>query len=272
MDFKENKLRRAYNAPRFLRLTPEAASTRFEAPGSQPSSEDTFGMRALLLTGDDEIFRMFRALFSSLQIATQCSNSTEDALAQLGSRKFEAIVLDFDTFTGAFPSREELHRNRANRHLVIFAIASEKRKPQAFQYGASFIFGRPLEEVRIAQILRTAYGLMLRDRREYFRFAVELPISLRSASGHEVQCKTINLSRNGMAVQTPSPLQVGELVQFSLRVSEIGEAVYGTCKVVWDDQHGKAGLCFQGGDVKGYARFSAWIDDRFYASFDIGAK
>lgn len=267
---KEFTPKRVYSAPDIRKLSPTEASNRFDAPGAQRvGEEESFRMRALVLTHDEEVLREFQTIFSSFQIITHYCAREADIQAELISNKFEAVVLDFDKFAGALPSWEALHQNRANRHVVVFAIATGAARSRAAEHGASFIFDRPIDPARIAQVVRTAYGLMLRDRREYFRLTIRLPVSLRPRSGCELRCETINISKNGMAVHTPSPLGVGETLQFSLTVYEIAELVYGNSNVIWDDGHGKAGLSFRGGAVKAYARFSAWLDDCFYGLYDL---
>jgi PilZ domain-containing protein len=266
---KEYMPKRIYSAPDIRRLTPQDASSRFDAPNAQPVTEESFRMQALVLTQDEEVFRVFRMSFLTFQIAARHCARESDIQAELSANKFEAIVLDFDNFAGALPDWHSLHQNHANKHMVVFAIATGATRSSAAEYGASFIFDRPLEPVRIAQVVRTAYGIMLRDRREYFRLTIQLPVLLRPPSGRELQCETINLSKNGMAVHTPSPFRICETLQFSLTVYEIAESVYGNTEVIWDDGHGKAGLKFQGGAVKAYARFSAWLDDCFYSLYDL---
>lgn len=233
------------------------------------SGPDVLRMHALLLTADEEIRKIFNTLFSNLKLVTEYCDNEAEALTQIFTHKFETVVLDFDTFRGTLPSREKLQQNRANKNLVVFAIATGEAKRAATEYGANFIFDRPVEPARIAQVLRTAYGLMLRDRREYFRLAVALCVSVRRISGEILDCKTINVSRNGMALSTPSAFQVGEDVELNLRVDEIALSLLGIGKIIWDDQHGKAGIFFECKKPEQYAPFSSWIDNRFYLQFDL---
>ncbi len=64
------------------------------------------------------------------------------------------------------------------------------------------VIERPLVASQLLPLLRAAYGLMLQDRRRYFRLVVELPVSIRTRSGVEFKCKTINISSEGMALRT----------------------------------------------------------------------
>lgn len=230
---------------------------------------DALKMRALLLTADDDLRKTFEALFSDIKIIVQSCGDEATAESQIFSHKFETVVLDFDTFPGALPGRERLQQNRANKNIVIFAIATGEARRKAVEYGASFIFDRPINPSRIAQVLRTAYGLMLRDRREYFRLPVELSVSIRRRSGEIVNCKTINVSRNGMAMSTPSTFTIGEDVEINLRVEDVALSVLGIGKIIWDDRHGKAGAAFDYKNQEQQSAFSSWLDNHFYAEFDL---
>ncbi len=232
-------------------------------------ASDALRMRALLLTADDDIRKTFEALFSDIKIIVQCCSDTATAETQIFSHKFETVVLDFDTFPGALPGRERLQQNRANKNVVIFAVATGEARRKAVEYGASFIFDRPINPSRIAQVLRTAYGLMLRDRREYFRLPVELNVSIRRKSGEIVNCKTINVSRNGMAMSTPGTFEAGEDVEINLRIEDVALSVLGIGKIIWDDRHGKAGAAFHCKSPEQQSSFSSWLDNHFYAQFDL---
>jgi DNA-binding response OmpR family regulator len=272
VNIKHPLIKHTYEAPQAVELTAEAASTRFDNHAIMKMSSETLKMRALILTGDQNLVQVFGSLFNNFKIITHSCSSESEARVELSSHKYEAVVLDFDKFAGVLPTYDKLRENRANKNLVVFAIATQGSRRKAAENGASFIFERPLEEARIAQVLRTAYGLMLRDRRDYFRLGVELPVALRRSSGEVLQCKTINISRSGMALLTPSPFEANETVELNFRVDEMGATIHGTGKIIWDDRHGKAGISFECKRPEQFASFSAWLDNRFYCQFDTSSS
>lgn len=269
MHWTKSTKKRFYEAPQVVKLTSKDATARLDQGPGTHMNPDTLKLRALVLSNDPELGPIFEALFSKLKIVSQCCSEENEALAQLLGHKFEAIVLDFDSFRGILPTREMLHQNHANRNLVVFAVTSEESRNKAMQHGASFVFDRPLDQVRIAKVLRTAYGLMLRDRREYFRLAIESPVALRRNSGEILEGKTINVSRTGMAISTPISFASGETVELSLRIPDMGISIGGIGKIIWDDRHGKAGICFECKTLEESASFSAWLDNRFYEQLDV---
>jgi hypothetical protein len=89
---------------------------------------------------------------------------------------------------------------------------------QPFEKGLAFVFERPLSKESIRRILKPAFGLILRERRRYFRCPLSIPVSIRRRTMPLVRCDTVNISEGGMAVSTSVPLSPGEdvQVQFSL--------------------------------------------------------
>ena len=92
---------------------------------------------------------------------------------------------------------------------------------------------------------------------------VELGVSVRTSSGAEFKCKTINVSREGMAVSTPTPLQVGEMVDVVFEIPTPGPVMIAKGTVIWDDKPGKAGLHLSFGNSENKDRISEWLDSEF---------
>ena len=106
---------------------------------------------------------------------------------------------------------------------------------------------------------------MVRESRRYFRCTAELPALLSQANaGTDLRCTTINISSAGVALRTPSPLQLGKLVQIALFLPGAGQAVSASGTVVWDDKHGKTGINFQCSKPRDQSELDAWLNTRFY--------
>ena len=104
-----------------------------------------------------------------------------------------------------------------------------------------------------------------RERRRYFRCAAELPVVLMlTTSKKTFQCVTMNISSNGMAVQTPVPLplKLAETMDLALLLPQTG-TVRGTGIVIWDDKHGKCGLKVQCNSPEMRKKLDSWLDSQF---------
>ena len=154
--------------------------------------------------------------------------------------------------------------------LVIAVATSGDMNQAASAGGASFIVERPLLPKRIRDLVRAAYGRMLRDGQTYFRMAVELPVSIRRVSGTILQCTTLNLSQRGMAITSSTPLGVpaGEQINIGFAIPNTDIFVSAKGKVIWDDKHGKTGITFECTCPSVEARFFNWLHDHFLMTLD----
>jgi FixJ family two-component response regulator len=221
-------------------------------------------IRAILVTEDEELVGIISGLFGQIGIAVQKSRDENEAIRSIETGRFEALVLDFDNCPDAGAVMQRLRDSGSSKNALVFAVASDgTARQRALEQGANFAFERPFNEARIKDILHTAYALMLRDRRRYFRHAVSLPVHLKRITRPALMCTSLNISRNGIAVQVPSPLEPGEIVDITFRLVQSGPiAGHGT--VVWDDKHGKAGLSFECATLEDENRLTAWLNVHFY--------
>lgn len=269
MDSGRIKEKQPYTPPQLRRLPPDASVAVTPAILPVNTFPEDFRLRVLVATPDQQMKEVISNCFQELGVAVQLCDDAPKALDQLATGKFEALALDFDNFSEAVDLITAVRISRANSNVVIFAVASNPGARRiAFEYGTSFVFERPLLPPKISQVLRTAYGLMLRDRREYFRLSTEVPVLLRKNSDSGAECRTINISRSGMAVQAPFSARVGEVFEVHFKLAA-GIDVHGIGTVIWTDHHGKMGLAMECGTTEAQAAFSAWMDDQFYTRFDI---
>ena len=237
--------------------------------GREPPAESQarFGMKALVVSSDLNVIKLFSTLFRERRVETLSCSVTSDAANQLSSQKFEALVLDCDRVEGCFDLLKSLPG--PHREVVVFAITTEaSQRKHASARRASFVVQRPLDTVEIRNILRAAYRRMLRDLQIYFRLAVELPVTIRIASGAVVQCRSLNLSQNGMAVMTRTCFNVGERINVIFAIPNSTGFVNGDGQVIWDDKHGKAGIRFQCTNPSEKAQFFEWLHDQFIMALD----
>ncbi len=229
-------------------------------------------IKALLVTVEPLMATVFADLFTEIGIGVQSSANTDSAVKELQLAKYEALVLDFDTIPETLSILRGVHESPSSKNALVFAVAtSAAGRQQALEQGVDFIFERPLARPRIKQVLSTACELMVRERRRYFRFAVELPVRIiQGSSGTQLNCNTINISSNGMALSTPCAMNLGEALQMIFLLPDSGFVVSATGMAVWDDKHGKTGISFRCTSPEMQKRLDAWLDGRFYGLPDSG--
>ena len=221
-------------------------------------------MKALIVCRNPETIGIFSHLFREVGVETQTCDSESQVIDRLTSNKFEALVMDFDELSGCPDTVSSVRSVRPNQDIALFAIASQGRaKSTASSLGNSFVIERPLVLSEIRSLLRTVYGRMLRSSQAYFRMNVEIPVSLARASGPVLQCTTLNISQNGMAVVTPVSLDSGELLRLMFAIPHADAVVSANGTVIWDNGQGKAGIRFECSSASAQARFFEWLHDHF---------
>lgn len=227
-------------------------------------------MKALLLCRIPETVGIVSHLFGEVGVETQTCESEPQALARLTSSKFEALVVDYDEIANWPEVVKKIRAVRPNQDLPLFAIASEgPAKAAALNLGNTLVIERPLILSDIRTLLRSVYGRMVRSSQTYFRTNVGIPVYLARLSGVVLECSTLNISQNGMAVMTLVALDIGEVLSlmFSIPQKDIVVSAEGT--VIWDNGKGKAGIRFECSSAHAQARFFEWLHDHFYVRLEV---
>lgn len=225
-------------------------------------------IRALVVTRDTELTTTFTDISREFGISAQTSSDCNGGVPkELTLSKYEALVIDFETIPQTVSIFSTIRQSPANRNAVVFAVVgSADTRQRAQDHGATFLLQRPLEHDGIRRVLQAAYGLMTAERRRCFRCAIEVPVHLVRSGGEEVNCKTINISSNGIAVNSPVAFELGEKLQVSLALQESGLPIRAQATVVWDDKHGKTGLSMECANALLQRKLDSWLDTQFRPS------
>jgi hypothetical protein len=173
---------------------------------------------ALLVSADPVTIQQFSHALQELSITSDVCQEVPAAVGLLNRRKFDAVIVDLLLGEQSGRILDEVHLSPSNRTAVTFAISGCDVEGAAFRKRSEFVFERPLSDQSIRNTLKPAYGLILRERRRYFRCPVSIPVVISRQAQPEVRCHSVNISEGGMAVSTSVPLSPGEKVrvQFTL--------------------------------------------------------
>jgi hypothetical protein len=162
----------------------------------------------------------------------------------LKRRKFDAVIVDLRLQEHSGKILDEARLSPSNRTAVAFGISdNDAEVTSAFRKKSQFIFGRPLSSQLIHKTLSPAYGLILRERRRYFRCPVSVPVVMRRESGEEIRCSSVNISGGGMALSTQVRLVPGERVR--VQVTLPNHALLLTESTICWSQMGHLGIRFE---------------------------
>jgi hypothetical protein len=152
--------------------------------------------------------------------------------------------------------------SRSNLTAVRFAIsASNAETTAAFRKGSGFVFERPLSAQSIRGTLKPAYGLILRERRRYFRCPVAVPVIIVRPGTPEVRCYSVNISEEGMAVSTFVPLNPGEMVQVQFTLPDHKVALVAESRICWW-KTGHLGVRFVSLSPENKSALQTWLSQK----------
>jgi hypothetical protein len=173
---------------------------------------------ALLASADPTTIQQFSHSLQELSLSNDVCRSAPDAISLLNRRKFDAVIVDLLLGEQAELILDEVRLSTSNRTAVTFAIGGNDAEGATFRKKWDFVLDRPLSTRSIDSILKPAYGLILRERRRYFRCPISIPVVIQRRAKPEVRCNSVNISEGGMALSTFVPLNPGEevRVQFTL--------------------------------------------------------
>ena len=156
------------------------------------------------------------------------------AVGLLNRRKFDAVIVDLQLGGQSGLILDEVRLSPSNRTAVTFAISgSDVEATAALRKRAGFVFERPLSTQSIRSTLKPAYGLILRERRRYFRYPVAISVTVLRRNMPEVRCYSVNISEGGMAVSTFVPLSPGEEVQVQFTLPDHKVPFLAESRICW---------------------------------------
>jgi hypothetical protein len=169
---------------------------------------------ALLVSADPVTIGKFSFALEELSLSSDVCPGILASIRLLNRRKFDAIIVDLQLGERCGLILDEVDISSSNRTAVTFAIGSgDAASTASFRRKTSFVFERPVSIQSIRGTLKPAYGLILRERRRYFRCPASVPVTVLRTYMPEVRCNSVNISEGGMALSTFVPLAFGEQVQ-----------------------------------------------------------
>jgi ActR/RegA family two-component response regulator len=189
---------------------------------------------ALLVSAHSETIQHLSRALQELSISPDVCQEVPASIRLLNCRKFDAVIVDLQLGEQSGLILDGVRLSPSNRTAVTFAISSsDADATAAFRKKASFVFERPLSAKAIRSTLKPAYGLILRERRRYFRCPLSIPIVILRQTLPEVHCNSVNISEGGMAVSTFVPLSPGEEVQVQFTLPDHKVSFVAESRICW---------------------------------------
>src|SRR5208282_6453979 len=165
-------------------------------------------LESLLISRDASLLGILRPALEKLSVNFQICGESQAATDQLTKRKFDAVIIDCDDMQNGFDLLHALRQSGGNAKSVSFAVVNGKTTTQqAFQSGANFVLQKPLTPLHATRCFHAALNFMIRERRRYYRYPIEMPVHVSVAKAGEVKASSTNLSESGIALRVTSKLE-----------------------------------------------------------------
>lgn len=201
-------------------------------------------LECLVLSRDPAVVQVLRPAMERLSIRVRLPEANRSGHQMLLADKFDGIVIDCDDLEGGLGMLQDMRNAPSNHSSVAFAIVNQATSAsRALSLGANFVLQKPIELVNAARCFSAALGLMLRERRRYFRVPVQMPVLLILSEGEGIRSIASNLSEGGMAAELPARLTSSiKKVRFTLPGTN--NSIETRVVVAWADGAGRGGFKF----------------------------
>jgi CheY-like chemotaxis protein len=216
---------------------------------------------ALLVSTDPVTIQQISHALQELSISPDVCQEVPASIRLLNCQKFDAVIVDLQLGEHAGVILDEVRSSKSNRTAVTFAISGSDAEGTTFQKRSGFLFERPLSMKSIGSTLKPAYGLILRERRRYFRCPISIPVTILRQSMPDVRCYTVNISEGGMAVSTCVPLIAGEDVQVQFTLPDHEVALLSESKICWW-KTGRLGIRFVSLSQEHKSELQGWLSQK----------
>lgn len=171
------------------------------------------------------------------------------AVAPIVEEKFDGFLLEMDmpNMDGCRLAQWIRQSSRNNRAPIIHmsALSDSQIMHRSFEAGGTFFLVKPLDRDCLLRLFRSTAGVMLQERRRYWRIPLSIPAHCSVGSRELSGCSIRNLSATGMLLRCGGTLNPGTEVYLAFSLSKSQRSMvsaWGT--VVRQDELGQAGLRF----------------------------
>jgi DNA-binding NarL/FixJ family response regulator len=224
-------------------------------------------LESLLLSRDEQVVRVLQLVMNDLDIQMEVCEGARSGTEILLSEKFDAVIVDCDDLKEGKDVLHSLRNSASNGKSVAFAILNGKTTThEAFELGANFVLQKPITRLNAVRCFSAALGLMVRERRRYFRHSVDIRTVLIFGQNDEVPATITNISEGGMAVRFQGELPKADLSKVIFNVPELGGPVDPRAQLVWFDRKGQAGIRFLDLPITSRKRLEKWREKEMKAA------
>jgi len=202
-------------------------------------------LTSLVVCTDKNAVQVLGKILRELSIGVENCADLGTAASRVASQHFDAVVIDCKDQTAAIELIAAVRKLPLNKTTLIIGLVDGRDQVRdIFGQGANFIVYKPVSEERAGSSLRAARGLMAREKRSKLRVALHAPASIAYGNAENVPATLLDLSEDGLAIQSERRLPLRCKVYFQFNLPGGKSAVRLSGDVVWQDSSGRVGIRF----------------------------
>src|SRR6266436_1286762 len=217
-------------------------------------------LTSLVVCADLKAVQVLSQILRELNIEAAHCGDLAQATARLATQHFDAVVVDCQDQMPAIELIAGVRKLPINRSTLIIALVDGREQVRdIFGQGANFIVYKPVSVERAGSSLRAARGLMRREKRGKLRVSLHAPASITYPNAENVAATLLDLSEDGLAIQSERRLPPRCKVYFQFNLPGEKSSVRLSGDVVWQDSSGRVGIRFADVPQTSRRTLSEWI-------------
>jgi CheY-like chemotaxis protein len=217
-------------------------------------------LTSLVVCADAKAVQVLSHVLLGLGIGVEHCGDSPAAVDRLVAQPFDAILVDCKDQQLGLELIATARKTPANKTAVVVAMvdgSNQVRKLLAS--GANFILYKPVSAERAGSSLQAARGLMRREKRRKPRIPLHAQASIDYAGTENVPATLLDLSEEGLAIQSECRLPHHCQVYFQFMLPGHKSMVRLSGEVVWQDASGRVGIRFAHVPQTSRRVLSEWI-------------
>ncbi len=221
-------------------------------------------LEGLVVASDAELVNVFSRSLNEIGMHMEAHADAASAVLALSGKKFDVVIVDCGSGNKSAEILKTVRRLPSNNKAVVVAVAGDgSGMREAFASGADFVLSKPVRQEQATRTLWAGYGSMLRERRRYFRYGLDVPAEVQLESGEKTPARTLNVSESGLAISANLAMQAGQKICFSFTLPDTNLLISGSAQIVWTDGRGQAGVHFEELNSQALQELKNWLALKF---------
>lgn len=226
----------------------------------------------LFLGCGEEVTRALRPMLDSFGVAVEVCPRVEDGLEMLSRRKCDAVIAEGDDLESSAELLRQVRALPSGKSAILLLLLPREVNPDlGFKMGANFVLAKPLLPEMAAKSLRVAYGLMMAERRRYFRCPVEMPVTVSLEPGRVLQATATNISESGMALRDAALLEAGGSGVLRFQLPGFSNTIETKGEINWADAEGRVGVSFLSMPNGARRQLKDWLLETLHQEAELAA-